>query len=345
MKRLYYLFFLFFFSISSCLDQIDLPVSKGEPKVVIDGVFTELHEKQIINISYSTFVENQVIEPVTDAEVYVEDDLGNSILFNEELPGEYSAIAQAIRGRVYNLKAILVNGDVLTSRKQSVPGSFTLDSISIKDSLTVFIDQSGRTKRLNSVHFIANGSQQKVEEDLFLRYDINTTFQVTEVICSPFKVPETCYIYNDEEQQSIQLLEINKTANYFTFAQNIYFRPIDFYFGEVFGLDVGLLSYNKQEFDYWLNLKATFDQNGDITDVLPGKLVGNVKSSFNNEILGLFSVVGKSRATKIVRNSDFERHQNPFCGIPGFQPFPLPEECCLCLIFPKSKLDKPDYWP
>ncbi len=342
-KLLYISIFTLFFV--SCLDPIDLPTQQGDPKVVVDGTFTDLLEKQIVKLSYSTFVENQVIEPVTGAQVSVEDDAGNSILFTEENPGEYSSLSQAVRGRTYNLKAILDNDDILTSRIQSVPTSFVLDSISIKDSLTTFIDQGGNRRRLNSIHFISHGSQQSVNENLFLRYKINTTYRVSEVICNPLVSAKTCYISNDERPQSVQLLEVEESDVPFAFKQFIYFRPIDFYFGEIFGLDVGLLSYNQEEYNYWVNLKATFDQNGDITDVLPGKLIGNIISSSGNEILGSFAVVGKSRATKLVRNSDFTKYQNPYCGVAGFQPFPLPDECCFCLLFPGSTLEKPDYWP
>lgn len=330
---------------SSCLDEVVLPTQQGDPKIVVDGAFTDLFEKQIVRLSYSTFVENQVIEPLTGAQVVVEDDLGGTIFFTEESPGEYTTFDIAIKGRMYNLKATLDNGNILTSRLQSVPNSFDLDSISIVDSLTTFIDQNGSRRRLNTIHFFAHGSQSSVEEGLYLRYNINTTYRVKEVICSPFAPAKTCYIYNDEDQQSVQLLEVEASEQPVAFKQNIYFRSIDFEFGEVFGLDVGLQSYNKLEYDYWVNLKATFDQNGDITDILPGKLIGNVTSSSGDEVLGQFSVVGKERATKLVRNSDFSKFQNPFCGAPGFQPFPLPDECCSCLLFPNSSLEKPDYWP
>gem|GEM_PF-4392463 len=343
MKKIIYIVGLTFV-ISACLDPIDLPTEEGEPKVVVDGLFTDLFEDQVIRLSYSTFVENQQIEPVTGAAVVVEDNFGFASDFIEEVPGEYVSKTRAVKGRTYFMRATLDNGVVLRSRVQTVPNSFPLDSISIKDSLTTFIDQNGNRRRLNTIHFFAHGSQPNQSEDLFLRYDLNTAFRVSEVICSPFFPPKTCYIYNDERPQSVQLLEINKSELPISFKQNIYFRPIEYPFGEIFGLDVGLLSYNRPEYDYWVNLKATFDQNGDITDVLPGKLIGNVTSSDGSEVLGVFSVVGKSRSNKLVRNTDFSKAQNPLCGVPGFQPFPLPDECCSCLSIPGSSLEIPDYW-
>ena len=333
------------FIITSCLDKIELDTNQTLPRVVVDGVFSSIYENQVIRLSSSTFVENQIIEPLSGAAVFVEDQKGNRIQFIESEPGEYATVSQAIEGEEYNLKIILSDGDILTSRVQSVPETFELDSISIVDSLTVFIDEDGKQRRLNSIHFFAHAFSENINSDLYLRYDINTAYQVSEIICSPFKNPATCYIYNDERPQSVELLNLDANDNSISLRQPIYFRPIDFYFGEVFGLDVGLLSYNFEEYNYWVDLKSLFDQNGNITDILPGKLIGNVTSSNGKDVLGQFAVVGKSRVTKLVRNSDFSITQNPFCGVPGIPPWPLPDECCNCLAFPNSTLNRPDYWP
>ncbi|NNE14325.1 MAG: DUF4249 domain-containing protein [Saprospiraceae bacterium] len=339
---IYCLSILFLFS---CLDPIDLNTETEDRKVVVDGTFTDVLEEQVINLTYSTFVENQVISSVTGADVIVESENGEEIQFVETAPGEYTSMAKATRGNRYRMKAVLMTGRVLTSNYQNVPKSFPLDSIAISDSLTVYFDEDGKRRTFNAVHFQVFGSADNIEEDLLMRFDLETTYRVSEVVCSPFNPPSTCYIYNDERPQSIQLLNIDKSDRPISFNQYIYFRAIDFPFGEVYGLDVGLLSYNFEEYDYWKNLKALFDQNGDITDILPGRLLGNIESDTGDDVLGQFAVVGKSRSTKLVRNSDFSRHQNPFCGVAGIPPYPLPDECCNCLLFPNASYVKPDYWP
>ena len=53
MKKLLYISIVTLF-FSSCLDEVDLPTEPGEPKVVVDGLFTDINEKQLIKLSYST---------------------------------------------------------------------------------------------------------------------------------------------------------------------------------------------------------------------------------------------------------------------------------------------------
>ena len=106
-------------------------------------------------------------------------------------------------------------------------------------------------------------------------------------------------------------------------------------------IKVDVLSYNEEQFRYWENIKAVFDQTGNITDRLPARISGGLTSNNEAEILGNFSVVGQSEKVIFLRNPDVERNVKPVCGIPGFQPRPLPDECCQCLSREGASLEKP----
>lgn len=333
---------IFFFS--SCLDEVELETETEEQKIVVDGVFSDKLEKQVIKLRYSTFVENQQFSPVIDVKVAVEDDMGNTIEFTEEKPGDYSAMAQAQKDRRYRLKIERDGQYDAVSNFQSVPNSFPLDSVSIVDSLTVFIDENGKRSTFNAVHFFSHGSAQNVASDLLLRYNIETAYQVSEITCSPFHVPKECYLLNDERPQSVELLEINMTQSPFSFKQHLMFRKNDYWFGEIFAIHAELLSYNEKEYEYWQNLKALFEQDGNLTDITPGRLLSNITRSDGIEVFGQFAVVGKSSITRSIRSSDFGRTIQPFCGVPGFRPWPLPDACCSCTLLNGASADKPDFW-
>ncbi len=342
MIRIY--FFLFFLSLFSCIDQIEFDVDSSSPLVVVDGHFSNLLELQKVSLTFTTNVKSQVAPPVKGAQLYFESDDQQKIPLEENDDGIYSVYAQADKNKSYRLMGVLPDGRSIESTYQRVHEVAALDSISVTDSLTIFVNESGKQSNFRSLVFDVHGSKDLVKDNLFMRVNTETSFRVSELICSPFFPPRTCYIINDVKPNKINLFEINSTNSPVFFSTTVHSRIIDYYFGEIYGVDVTLLSYERDSYLYWENLKKLFDQNGEITDVTPARLTGNIKSNDGTEVLGLFSVVGKKRLSQLITNADFKTHVNPLCGVAGIPPWPLPDACCNCSILPNSTLEKPDYW-
>ncbi len=334
--------FLFFFS---CVERIEFPVEDQEELIVVDGIFSAYEGEQIIKLSKSIQVNSQVNVPLANASVFVEDEQGNKMSFPETESGVYKSQERAEVGKNYRLYAELPDGRSITSNFQSVPDSFSIKEINTIDTLTTFINESGSNQRLRALEFFARAKNESVENDLYLRYKAETVYQVLETQCGPFHNPKACYFYNDERPFDINLFEIDNSAAPIEFETLVLRRKIDYRLTEIFAIDLSLLSYNKEEFDYWKRLKQLFDQQGNINDVNPARLIGNVVANDGSEILGQFAVVGKSRKIRIIGNADFATSRLPFCGFAGNRPFPLPEECCDCLFLEGATLLKPDYWP
>ncbi len=343
MKRFFS--FLCFAFLLSCVERIDFPVGEPEEIVVVDGTFSASNGEKTIRLSRTMQVNRQVDLPIEGANVFVEDDQGLQISYSETQPGVYKTDGIADTERQYRLYAELPDGRTISSNYQSVPDSFSIEEITTLDTLTTFLNENGNDQRLRALEFFAKAKNTNVENDLFLRFRYETVYQVLETKCGPFHNPKACYFYNDERAFAINLIEIDSDASEVEFETLVLRRKIDYKLTEIFALDLSLLSYNKEEYDYWKNLKNLFDQEGNINDVNPARLLGNVKSNDGTEILGQFAVVGESRKIKIVGNADFPTQRLPFCGVAGNLPWPLPDECCSCEGLKGASLLKPDYWP
>ena len=329
----------------ACVDQIEIPINPENPVIVVDGIFTNLEETQLIKISESIALESQVPIPVSGALIYVEDQDGNRISFTEQEEGNYTAEARAEAGNQYRLVGTLPDGREITTELQETPESFPLEDVRIVDTLVTITDESGDSRRIHAIDFYASGAVNSLETDKYLRFSHETVYQIREDFCSPFVAAKTCYVYNDVLAEDINLVRIEPSNAPVGYNKLVHRRRIDRTMGELFGLDLRLYSYNKKEFDYWENLKLVFDQNGNITDNIPARIEGNVRTSDGSEIQGQFAVVGKTGFIKLVANADFPTIALPVCGIPGFRPNPRPAACCSCLVLKGATLVRPEFWP
>ena len=330
---------------NACIDEISLQTEQEDPIFVIDGVFTNQLEKQKVKVATSIDLNSQIENPVSGATIMIEDNNGNTLSLLEESEGVYTVEAQAIPGRQYRLSGILPDGTAFSSNFQEVPPSFPIDTVHVVDTLVQFVDDSGKTRRLRALDFYAAGMENGLDQDMYLRLSSTTVYQVMEIVCSPFGSPKTCYFYNDQRPLDVNIFQVNATTGPVQYHSLVYRRQINYHFGEVFALDLSLYAYNKAEYTYWEQLQSLFDQEGNITDVIPARITGNLTGSDGTEIQGQWAVVGATNRIRFVRNSDFATQQYPLCGLPGLRPYPLPGACCNCLSLAGAVLEKPDYWP
>jgi len=329
----------------SCIDQIEFDTQDHDELVVVDGLFTNKLEQQVIKLSYSINLNSQVNVPLTGAMVQVLNDAEEVIDFVEVEAGRYTAYSQAQNGQSYKLRGLLPDGRNISTNFQTVPDSFPISNVSVIDTLVTFVNESGRTVRSRSLEFYANSQVDSLLQNRYLRFSSETAYQVTETVCSPFHTTKTCYFYNDQKPLNINLIEVPASEIEIGFSSLVYRRDIDYTIAEIFGLNLSLYSYNAEQYQYWQNLKQIFDQSGNITDALPARIKGNIIADDGSEVIGQFAVVGKSNKVKLIRSSDFRTAVFPYCGFPGNRPRPLPDECCNCLLFNDAKVLRPSYWP
>lgn len=101
MKRIRFFPLLFLLS-DGCIDRYELPAQMSSPRLVVDGMITNLPGPYTIELFISsdlnTLLNNKV--GVLRAKVRIADDLGNEETLTEVSPGVYQTSANGIRGEV-----------------------------------------------------------------------------------------------------------------------------------------------------------------------------------------------------------------------------------------------------
>ncbi|NNF33641.1 MAG: DUF4249 family protein [Saprospiraceae bacterium] len=329
---------------SGCIEQIDFPVEDNPKVVVVDGTFSDVDEIQTIKLSHSVGVNLQIFDPISGANVRVEEACGHMIQFSETEKGIYTVYSKSEVDKNYRLNAILPDGRRIYSRYQGVRPTFPVTGVYIADTVLSYVNESGKLRVERSINCFAHSQGEPPEEELFLRYDLETVWQMTEAICSPLETVKTCYVYDRDVAFNIDLLELSPGTDDLNFERFIFRRKLDGVFGEVFSIKVDLLSYNEKEYRYWETLKTIFEQSGSVIDILPARLPSLIELEGNGEVFGHFAVVGKSSYVRFIRRSDFNSFIYPYCGAAGVLPYPFPQSCCDCASEPGASLFKPEYW-
>jgi len=158
--KLVRLFFLVFL-VSACLDRLDVPIIKTEPRLVVDGMITNNPGPYTVKLfEYSDLNEDlDAPVPIQGATVSISDNAGNSEILTENLPGIYRTNAmQGELGREYQLRITTSEGIVYESipavlqpsgeitnlyfeyRENEINGH---DPILPQDALAIYVDGLG----------------------------------------------------------------------------------------------------------------------------------------------------------------------------------------------------------
>ncbi|MEL6989183.1 MAG: DUF4249 family protein, partial [Bacteroidota bacterium] len=288
-----FILFLFLIAQLACIDEVDLSSNNLIRVIVVEGYLSDNLEKQIVKLTRSVSADSQIEVLVSGASLFIERSDGVKLPYVEESEGIYSLETSAVPGFEYRLIGTLADGRTVESDFQAIPAQVPVDSVNVIDTLVEFIDESGDRRSIRVLDFYAGSNLDALNNNAYLRYSSSTVFQISEIVCSPFVTPKTCYVYDDIPPLGIQLFQINPSNSPISFESLVYRRRIDFEFGELFALDLSLLSYNESDFKYWERIEDLFSQDGSLTDVRPSRLFGNIETNDGSEVQGQFSVVSK----------------------------------------------------
>jgi len=144
---------VFFFALISitgisCEKVVDIDLNSSSPRIVIEGSISDSPGPYYVQLSQTVnFDQSNTFPAVTGAQIGMSDNLGNSELLFEIMPGIYKTSSmQGVPGRTYTL-------DVIADGKEYVAVSTMPSPVGI-DSLTVQ-DQSfgGNRAKIINVHF------------------------------------------------------------------------------------------------------------------------------------------------------------------------------------------------
>jgi hypothetical protein len=345
--KFYFLLFLATLFIR-CIDPYELNYRDIPLSINVDAEFSSKNKLHVISLNQSGSIGSQNFTPVDQAKVKLIRDDNQTIELTNFTAGKYRFEGQLDSTRAYRLEIVLLNNQKITSEFQSFPKPISVDSIDFETEFTRFQNPNGTVFQDYLVHFNSHLNPQKntVDGPRHIRFDLETVFVVLEFMCSPFHSPKPCYVYNHRSNYEIQLLDLPKNSPSTKIQQRVFTKIQDYEMAGTFSLKVTAKSYNKDIFDYWQKLKVLNEQRGSITDQIPSRVKSPNLSITLGDVTGHFALYKETEAYSFIRRGEAGGDNGePFCGTPGnWIPWPWPNECCECLLFPNSSKDKPYYW-
>jgi len=118
---------------TSCEKKIDLDLDSSKQLYVVEGIVHDnLGDNYVLLSKTRPYKDNGIIETVSNANVQLKDNLGNTYYFYELYPGYYAdTTLQGIAGRTYEL-IINVDGKTITA-KSFMNSRVNIDSLSLEE--------------------------------------------------------------------------------------------------------------------------------------------------------------------------------------------------------------------
>ena len=303
MKQHILIFFLLIISLNTCIDPFYLELEEYESILVVEGMITNEHASNTIQLS-RTF-QNDTSSPVlvSHAEVSVSDEKGVITVFNEHEPGIYQSDSEQFTGRIggtYTLHIKTEEGLEYISESCTMTAVPDLDSIYYEpDSefydagkieepgLRIYLDAENPDEASQYLRWeFEEVWKFRVPYPIFhqdLGYKEYKTTHVENDICWRYEQSKQIFIHSSVEQSSGLLSR----------------KPIHFIASDKsnrllkqYSILVRQYSLSQEEFSFWKNLKEITESGGNIFEKQPFPILGNLRciNSEHEKVLGYFQV-------------------------------------------------------
>lgn len=151
--KLVYFSFLVLLFFTSCEKEIDLDLDENEPLFVVEAIVHDSLGDNFVNISMTKpFKDNNPVTTVTNANVVIKDNFGNTFNLYQISNGHYTdSTLKGVSGRTYDLY-ININGATI-SATSTMPARVNLDSLSYEKNTEVFWDDPNIPEYSVRCHF------------------------------------------------------------------------------------------------------------------------------------------------------------------------------------------------
>jgi len=337
---------------SNCVELYDYSPDEAGSYLVVNGGITQSDQVNRIRLTKSTrYGSNANARPIESAEIFLINSNNESEPFYYEGDGifaHYGASVKVKVGESYHIEIILGNKKY-HSDPQIIPSPIVPDSISYSVGSVTTVNDFGKEISNGIIDIFINTPINLQKNNSFLRWKVDESWMFTEISCHPLVIPKTCYMTEKLELERIFIFSGNEiSGNYLPrklVAQKYIVDKAEFIEKHYF--NVHQYSLPKEAYDYWEKVVQLANPSGDIFDLPPAPLNGNIYNinDKNEIVLGYFEVAAKST----VRISLFKNDIRPFqvtskeylCGRwSGW----YGGACCNCSILKNSSYDRPDYW-
>ena len=346
MKNHHILYLFILLALKACIEPYDFEVDQAANTVIVDAELRDSLSLQKIKLSYLNELDNQQFNGVSNARVFVEDDLGNEVQFFEKEKGVYEAVFGANLDRQYKLSINIDKGGTIRSGFESLPPPIQLDSLSFEELQESFVNEDGKNRTLNVVKAYGETNISDNEDDLYIRFgNIETVFLFEERKKVTFPPPKNCFVYNKDVTPEIGIFNVNANSKDVKIKSLLFTKPINWEFGTVFSIKADLISMHRPYYEYWKEIENVYSQDGNINNPPPAQIRSNLSVENRPPVIGFFAMTRTSSKVLFVRKTDLKTSIILRCGsLSSPFPSPYPDECNECLLIDGASTTRPDYW-
>lgn len=350
-------------------------------KYVVTGLITDTEGWKEVDVSLSSPIESPEYIPVSDCQVKILDDKGNTFLLEENRPGKYQVwMGQEylIPGTSYQVRVTTPEGEELVSGFDKMSPGPPLDSVYffIEDIPTSNPEIDLRIMQFY-VNLNAEGDySQYYKWDIVETWEYHTTHSIEyyydgthHKVVPPDSSIKICWI--------TRLVKDVFTVSTKSLSQNTYDKyPLHFIDGYssrllyLYSLLVRQLALSEEAYNYWEQLRINSNEQGGLYEKQPLAIKGNLINNSNPEkdVLGYFYAASESTRRYFYKDIEgIDLRYSSYCsydnlGMFGwreytprqypiyyFYPYPgsvkiLSVYCIDCRLFGGTTV-KPEFWP
>jgi hypothetical protein len=310
--------------ISSCIETFEPVTQTFEEILVVEAIITDELRKQQILLSKTTPLENNEIEPETDAIVQVTDNVSNVYSFSESAPGVYVSNSEfrAEAGREYALSIETSEGESYKSGNATLTGTGQIEEIRAQritnengtDGVAIRADGSGFDS--NSVFFRYEYEETyQIIPPFVINLDLVVVSENPPLLDTIVKTREERVCYNTIGSKSIILSSANNLSE--NEVENIQVRfiardnPI---LKSRYSILVKQFVHSQQAYSYYETLSRISDLESVFSQLQPGFVEGNIQATenANKNVIGIFDVASVSNKRIFFNFRDiFQDGNNP----------------------------------
>ena len=299
-----------FFSLTSCLEEVQIPTRLESAILVVDGGITNAAPPYTMRLSYSG---NQINATninlnlaIVGATVFIKNDLGDS---TEMLPSYYERGVYRSEdlnfvgkvGQSYSIKIILKGGKTFISKPERMPYCPPIDSL-----YEVYTDI--RNESMPDGYQIFLNTKDPFNTQNYYRWTAYGYSRVGKLCGEVGFCPNTCggrglgfnFCWVPRYQTNINILsDVNINGNPIR-RLPVFFSPV-YAVGKHF-VEVSQFSFTREAYQFWKLYQEQSTRTGTIFDPLPAPIRGNVYNiqDPNDYALGYFGVSGISTKRLVV---------------------------------------------
>ena len=328
------------FTITSCLDQVDLNIPlEATDGLVFQGGMVKVGDqvKVTLVVRFLTNV-GGVSEISKLKEAYIENDKGQLLELSFEKAAHRIVTTSTPAFEINLGMKFRFKGAAVNDRKYESDW-MTLNETPKIESLKYTIEDFKSLTFQISTKTIDDAGQRKI-----MKWDIENNYKLTDQLWGspPGKL---CYVTSKADLRKVKMLDTRESTDDRLDDFTVYGKNVDYLLSEGYYFTVIQQALDEKSYNYFQQVNELNQREGNIYEPPAGEIISNIRElSGSSKAYGFFYVVEQDTSRIYISP---EEAGNPArqCPVEPTEIDPCPViSCCDCLYLKGSTLNKPYFW-